>query len=466
MRLDLKLPDLPRLTLSESLLRRPLAHLIKIKTRNEERWGAGAGSLFFENRKENLRNRLKEAVNPKRELEKIKATEVGWQRLLLSLYIESNGQDWLPAFDHEIASDVLGSDGAEWTASRRRQAVNLFFERFNTIPALSLSYLATQLRSAFENRSAAYGGNEVAWKRCRKEMFQTDGHWRVAQAAKKSETLQQLMERHAVPTKGVFSVELRQVFLLETLQRCTLGDEPDVLHEIEKDREKPAQDARPLGAAALRIMVSRVDEEGSRQWPEKWRKWLVRLGCDPRMGRHTAEGAKWWGWATSSQWNLAVQGIIGLSLKIFFDFLDGTVSVHQWEERRQFLETCFDAGKILDARLVLNARCMQRLPAQMRDRWNTASLSSTTEDTCIIALRCTDDVYLLEGTHSYALRAFHRMFPVKGFWERDRQQYADSELRISPRACPVFVRHSGDWVWNLLYELRSKFHVEWSTREG
>lgn len=463
MRLDLKLPDLPRPSLSDALLRRPLADLIKIKTRNEERWGAGAGSRIFENRKEKLRNRLKGAVNPKRELEKIKATEVGWQRLLLSLYIESNGQDWLPAFDDHIASDVLGSDGAAWTASRRRQAANLFFERFDTVPALS--YLATQLRSAFENRSAAYGANEVAWKRYRKEIFQTDGHGRVAQAAKKSESLQQLMERHVVPTKGVFSIKLRQVYLLESLQRCTLGEEPDVLHEIEKDREKPAVDALPLGAAALRILMSRVEAEAGRKWPKEWRKWLVRLGCDPRMGRHTAEGAKWWGWATSSQWNLAVQGIIGLSLKIFFDFLDGTVSVHQWEERREFLEACFDADKIIDARLVLNARCMQRLPAKMREKWNTASLSSTTEDTCIIALRCTDDIYLLEGTHSYALRAFHRTFPVKGFWERDRQQYADSELRISPRECPVFVRHSGDWVWNLLYELRSKFHVEWSPRK-
>jgi hypothetical protein len=463
MRLDLKLPELPRPSLSETLLRRPLADLIKIKTSNEERWGAGSGSRVFENRKEKLRKRLQGAVDPKKEFENIKATEVGWQRLLLSLYIESNGKDWLPEFNDEIASDLLGSDGAALTGSRRRQAVNLFFERFDTVPALP--YLATQLRSAFDNRATAYAANEVAWKRYRREIFQTDGHGKVAQAAKNGETLEQLMERHAVPTKGVFSVKLRQVFLLETLRNCALGDEPEVLHEIEKDREKTAVDALPLGAAALRIMVSRVDEEGRRKWPEEWRKWLVRLGCDPRMGRHTAEGAKWWGWATSSQWNLGVQGIIGLSLKFFFDFLDGTVSVHQWEERRRFLETCFDAGKIIDARLVLNARCMQRLPAKMRDKWNTASLSSTTEDTCIIALRCTDDIYLLEGTHSYALRAFHRTFPVKGFWERVRQQYADSELRISPRECPVFVRHSGDWVWNLLYELRRKFHVEWSTRK-
>lgn len=463
MRLDLKLPDLPNPSLGVAMLRKPLADLSKIKTRNEERWGAGAGSRIFENRKEKLRKRLQGAVSPKKELEKIQTTEVGWQRLLLSLYIESNGQDWLPAFDDEVASGVLGSDATAWTSSRRRQAVHLFFERFDTLPALP--FLATLLRSAFDNRSTAYGASEVAWKMARKEIFQIDGHGRISQAAKKSESLQDLMARHAVPTKGVFSVKLRQVFLLESLQRCTFGDEPDVLHEIEKDREKPAVDALPLGAAALRILVTRVEGEGRRKWPKEWRKWLVRLGCDPRMGRHTAEGGKWWGWATTSQWNLAVQGIIGLSLKIFFDFLDGTVSVHQWEERRQFLESCFDAGKIIDARLVLNARCMHRLPSKMRDKWNTANLSSTTEDTCIIALRCTDDIYMLEGTHSYALRAFHREFPVKGFWERSTQNYADAELRVYEHFCPVYVRHMGDWVTKFYRQLQSKFHVEWSHRK-
>jgi hypothetical protein len=459
MRLDLKLPDLPHPSLSIVLLRKPLADLSKIKTRNEERWGAGGGSPVFENRKEKLRERLKAADDPKKELKKIQLTEVGWQRLLLSLYVESNGQDWLPAFDDDVASSLLGSDTTVWTSSRRRQAVNLFFERFDTLPALPL--LANLLRSAFENISITYGVREFSWKISREEIFQIDGHGRICKAAKKSESLHDLMVRHSVPTKGVFSVKLRKVFLLESLQRCAFGDEPDVLNEIEKDREKAADDSLPLGAAALRILVSRVEGEGHRQWPEKWRSWLVRLGCDPRMGRHTAEGAKWWGWATTSQWNLAVQGIIGLSLKIFFDFLDGTVSVHQWEERRHFLETCFDDGKIIDARLVLNMRCMQRLPSKMRDKWNTAILSSTTEDTCIIALHCTDDIYLLEGTHSYALRAFHRKFPIKGFWERVRQQYADYELRISPRECPVFVRHSGNWVRNLRNELRRKFHVEW-----
>lgn len=460
MRLDLMLPDLRVPRLSDALLKQPLTELRQIQERNEAKWGAGGGSKIFNNRKEKLRKRFQGAVNPRNELTKIQSTEVGWQRLLLSLYVESHGQDWLPTFDAEIASAVLGNDAAAWNTSRRRHVTQLFFERLDSLPALS--FLAEQLRKSYGINAGAITGVGAIWAEKCNVIFCSDGPQQIAKKAMPNEKLEQLRDRFGVPEQGRFSEKLRQVYLLEMLQRCALGDEPEVLHEIEKCRSEPALDSLCLGAAALRILVLRVENEAHRQWPEGWRGWLVRLGCDPRMGRHSADGAKWWGWATDSQWNLAIQGIIGLSLKFFFEFLDGTVSAHQWEERREFLETLFDQGKILDARLVLNALCLQRLPPKMRDKCNTARLTSTTEDTCIIALRCSNDVSILEGTHSYGLRAFNRDFPVKGFWERTRQQYADSELRISPHDCPIFVRHSGDWIGSFHSELRRIFHVEWS----
>jgi hypothetical protein len=460
MNLELNLQSLPSPSISEAWLRRPIAELLEIKTRNEKRWGAGGDSVVFENRKEKMRERLMEADNPEEALEKIKATEVGWQRLILSLYIESNGQPWLPTFDDRIASEILGSDGAVWNASRRRQAAALFFTRFSKLPALS--YLAKQLCSAFSATSNDESVTTANWQRARNDIFQTDGPARIAKTAMPNETLEELIQRYTIPTKGEFAIQLRQLYLLEFLQRCAFGDEPEVLHEIEKERKKPALDSLLLGAAALRIMVSRVDTEGRGQWPEKWQTWLVRLGCDPSLGRATAEGAKWWGWATESELKLAVQGMIGMTLMSFFGFLDGTVSVPQWEKRRKFLELLFKDKKIIDARLVLNAYCMRRLPNKMQSNWNTANLTDTTENTCIIALRCTDEVYILEGTHKYALRAFHRTFPVIGFWERIHDEYADSALRIKPRDCPILIRHhNGDWMVDFYSELRSRFHVEW-----
>jgi hypothetical protein len=459
MRLDLKLPDLRMPRLSDALLKQPLTQLCQIQERNEAKWGAGGGSKIFNNRKEKLRKLLQGAVNPRNELTKIQSTEVGWQRLLLSLYVESHGQDWLPTFDAEMASAVLGNDATAWNASRRRQVTRLFFERLDSLPALS--FLAEQLQKSYRVNAGALTGVGAIWAEKCNFIFCSDGPQQIAKKAMPNEKWEQLRDRFGIPEQGRFSEKLRQVYLLETLQRCALGDEPDVLLEIESCRSEPALDSLCLGAAALRILVTRVVKNQS-QWPDSWKKWIIPLGCDPRIGRNTAQGAKWWGWATDSEFNLAVQGVIGLSLKIFFDFLDGTVTAHQWEERREFLETLLKEGKILDARLVLNAQCLLRLPPKMRDKWNTARLTATTEDTCIIALRCSNDVSILEGTHSYGLRAFNRDFPVKGFWERTRQQYADSELRISPQDCPIYVRHSGDWIGSFYRELRRIFHVEWS----
>ena len=116
MHLDLKLQDLQLVSLSDKLLRKPQAVLANIRKRNEARWGEGGGSEVFENRKEHLRHRLQRAISPMKELKKIQATEVGWQRLLLSLYIESHGQDWLPPFDVDVASSILGNDAAAWSA--------------------------------------------------------------------------------------------------------------------------------------------------------------------------------------------------------------------------------------------------------------------------------------------------------------------------------------------------------------
>jgi hypothetical protein len=474
MRVDLKLPDLPTPSLGVGLLRKPLADLSKIKTRNEERWGAGAGSRIFENRKEKLRKRLQGAVSPKKELEKIQTTEVGWQRLLLSLYIESNGQDWLPAFDDEVASGVLGSDATAWTSSRRRQAVHLFFERFDTLPALP--YLATLLCSAFDNRSTAYGASEVAWKKARKEIFQIDGPLRIAKTAKRGDALQQLMDRHGIPSKGVFSSHLRRVYLLKSLEDCRLGEEPDSLEAIEEAKDQPGIDAvtQYLGAAALRVLVERVENEGGRRWPDAWQKWIVRLGCDPRVGR-VGEGVRWWRWANDSQLRLAQQGVTGLTLKFFIEFLEkslkGTDKEPQFALRSRFLLALFAAGKIQDTRLCLNWAQLQQMNGAMAVneiergsyQYYVAHLSDTKDKTSMICLKCVDDIFIVEGTHNFGLRVYHGRFPIDGFWERSRKIYQDRELRLGRDYIP----HDqwGRWVQKFFDELRSKHHLENNWRE-
>jgi len=274
------------------------------------------------------------------------------------------------------------------------------------------------------------------------------------------------MERFDVPD-GRFAECLRQVFLLNALRDSPFGKEIPALAEIASIKTEPASLSQPMGAAALQIMVQRVAKEGGRNWSGDWPKWITRLACDPRHGRSSAEGAKWWGWATEDELRLAQQGITGLTLDFFIDFLrqslQGREKEVQFKLRSRFLRDLNKAGKIQSARLALNWAAYRRLDQKYRDAHTVAHLSATSDETSMICLRCTDDIFVIEGTHNFGLRMFHKIFPIRDFWKNPKQTYQDQELRISPGNCPVFLRHDpgGRWVKQFFSELRNRFHVEW-----
>ena len=195
--------------------------------------------------------------------------------------------------------------------------------------------------------------------------------------------------------------------------------------------------------------------------------WIIPFGCDPRYRRAAVESTKWWGWATDSELKLARQGVTGLTLRFFIDFLKsslkGTLKEDQFALRSSFLMALLDSGKILDSRLVLNRSAFNGLPSKYRQSLYVAQLVGSSDLTSMICLKCANDVYIIEGTHSFGLRMFHKNFPVWGFWENPGGRYNDKELRISPSQCPVFLRHdpSGKWVNNFFYQLRARFHIEW-----
>ncbi|MEI7774471.1 MAG: hypothetical protein WCK17_06815, partial [Verrucomicrobiota bacterium] len=123
-----------------------------------------------------------------------------------------------------------------------------------------------------------------------------------------------------------------------------------------------------------------------------------------------------------------------------------------------------ESGKIQSARFALNGAAYQYLDRRYRDIWTVSQLAATTDETSMICLKCIDDIFIIEGTHSFGLRMFHRTFPILGFWEHPRQTYQDRDLRISPGDCPVFLRHDqgGNWVAGFFHHLRTRFHVEWN----
>ncbi len=439
-----------------------------ITARNLENATPAGEPRQLKDRKEKMKRRLMER-NGNVTFEQA-TQEVGRERILLSLFLEYTGRSdatWLPKFDESVATSVLGNRGQDWHAGRRRQAAQLFFTHFDELPNSGLLHLCRMLIDAFS--SVAIGGHEttIKWQRNRNLLFSVAGHLGVTGAAGTNETLPSLMERFGIPSDGRFVECLRQVFLLAALRGCPLGQEIPALAEIETMKRDRASASQLMGAAALQIMVQRVAKEGGRKWTGAWPDWITRLGCDPRHGRANAEGAKWWGWATDDELRLAQQGITGLTLSFFIDYLrrslHGTEKEPQFALRAQFLRCLFDSGKIRSARLALNWAAYQRLDQKYRDVWTVAHLSATTDETSMICLKCVDDIFVIEGTHSFGLRIFHQSFPIPDFWERPKQTYQDRELRISPRLCDAFFQHDKGrrWVDRFFYHLRTRFHIEW-----
>jgi hypothetical protein len=468
MRVDFHLPDLPVPRLTEALLRESSTILQEIARRNRDRFEQGTETPPFKNRKEELIQRLRRRVITGESFEEV-SDVVGRERLLLSIYLgylgRADARDWLPPFDNVLARSLLGNLGADWHAGRRQQVTLLFFMHFDQLP--SLNFLCARLIEAYVTVRPHDRGPTQIWHEKRETLFNPASPENIAKQLRNAETLSTVMERYAIPNNGRLAEKLRQIFLLNAIKVAPFGIETPAFTEVEELRKQRASESMLMGAAALKIMVQRVATEGGRSWSDEWPRWITRFGCDPRYGRASAEGAKWWGWATDSELRLAQQGITGLTLEFFIGFLEdslrGTEREGQFALRSRFLLALHKAKKIQQARLVLNWSSLQRLDRKHRNPYSVAHLSATMDQTSIVCLSCTDDIYVIEGTHNFGLRMFHRSFPVDGFWERPAKTYQDRDLRISPANCPVFLVHSqsGNWVKKFFDELRTKFHVEW-----
>jgi hypothetical protein len=464
---DFTFKPLARLKIGEHLIQRGVKELDeKIKIN-----GKSSGVHNFKNQLEALRERLRTRKKRNQSFEEASAV-VGRERLLLQLYIDPPSEEsWLPPFDIKIAESILGNDGSMWPSFRRGLAAQLFFTRFSQLPAMNV--LAAKLQESYSREDTCNSPIDRTWHKFASQLFASDGPERIAASALDGESLAELIERLQLSSKSIKNQQadylkcLKDVYLVSRLQRVPLGQGENVLKEFQQIKKDPYQGGVAMGAKALQIILGRVQNESEGKWPGIWSQWIVSLGCDPRFGRDNADVAKWWGWASQKELILAQQGITGLTLKFFIEFLerslDGTLKAEQFEARRDFLLQLFDARIINSARLVLNRTPLRGLDEKHRNIWSVARLDKTTDDTSMICLECIDDIYIIEGTHSFGLRAFRKRFPISDFWIHPRNIYEDKQLRISESKCDRYLRHDphGKWREHFRSWIRS-LHLEWN----
>lgn len=459
--LELHLEPLKAQPLSMPLLEKEIRKLERITSHLSK-----VGSLDTPDQIAELRNKVRTGFNSGESLYACTLVPRRDSRLL-TLYLLDLGADddrkALPPFDKDLFNLILGDWDRDLKNNIRRQATLLYFTHFGIekIPALNL--LAGRLQNSwgmeFEDR--LFDSASRAYRTHADILFDADAPSKVAGEWLPGESIDQLSERFGIPTDGEFRERLFEEVILERVRGASedeTGTELDSL--VASSKERRFKSGYPLGAEAVRILIDRSVDEFQGIVPAGWREQIVTYSCDPRIP-NASEQIKWWGWASSGEKDVAIRALSELTLEEFIKLLErsliGTEKAHQFPERKRVLLMLFELGKVIEARLVVHQELYQAMGPRIRDVLRPSRTRGGRRQTSFICLRCTDDVFLIEGTHDFALRGFvgPNSFPITAFWSTAPKLYDDNQLRTKRDICDIYqIHHQGDWAWDLNQQLR------------
>jgi len=384
---------------------------------------------------------------------------------MYTLHLGTQGADnWLDPFTEDIANSVLSHPPESWHPSTRRQVTQLFLLQFNRIACLS--HLSELLRRSWATASGGVDEAAKVWAANANFIFHERGPEQLAHQLRENETVEELAARFHISENGRFRELLYEWILIGRLKAIPFGElENNLFSRVERDKEHILNSGRALGSVAVKILIKRSSSEGDGILPEAWSRKLVPLSCDPRTP-NAANQAKWWGWATIDEKQIAIRALAGLNLREFIklleDSLRDTNKSHQFPQRRDFLLKLYENKYILDARIVVHDDTYRRLDSQTRKTLLPSQVRSS-KRASFICLRCSHDICLVEGTHDFGLRGDigNADFPFKGFWDSAPGYYLDSQFRVPAESCGLYRVHVKGWEDKFLYNLRSRYHIDW-----
>lgn len=386
---------------------------------------------------------------------------------LLSLYLMDLGNDEarqnLPPFDEKIATSILGDWSQNLKRHVRRQATQLYFAHYGEHRIAALRFLADRLGASWriEQQERLFDDASRAYQMYADTLFVADAPSRIAKQRNKGESVKVLAARFGIPIQSEFHERLFEEMIIERIKETSadeINEELDAM--VIESKGRRMRSGYPLGAEVMRILVDRSISEFSEKMPSSWKDKIVTYSCDPRLP-DPATQSRWWGWAGQKQKNVALRALTELTLRQFIELLrkslGGTAAGEPFEKRAKMLLKIFDLGKVIDARLIVHDRTYSMLSPKLVDTLRPLKTGSGPEHTSFVCLRCADDIYLIEGTHSFALRGFlgAESFPIPTIWTANPgRYYDDSCFRVSEQRCDIFQRHQGDWVWYFNNQLR------------
>lgn len=466
--LDLHLEPLQALRLSSPMLEQKIRKLEKITSHLN-----GVGALDTPDQIAAVREKVRQGCESREAFADYTAFPRREARLL-SLYhmdLSTKGDRvLLPPFDQGVVTSILGDWSRELKKHIRRQATLLYFTHFGEarIPAVNL--LAKRLQDSWKSESEdrVLDNASKTYRTHADILFSADAPSKVAGEWYPGESVDQLADRFGVPPGGEFRERLLEEVILERVRSASADKTGKDLDGLVADaRERRLSVGYPLGAEAVRILIDRSIAEFQGKVPAGWREQLVIYACDPRIP-NPAEQSRWWGWASRLQRETALRALTELTLRQFIDLLrdslGGTYAGEPFEKRADMLLKIFKLGKVIDARLAVHEDTFRTLSPKTRQVLRPLQTSGGPQHTSFICLKCENDVYLIEGTHSFALRGFlgEENFPIPRIWSNASGTYFhDSKFRVHEHTCDFYQRHhTGDWLWDFNHQLRQS-NIPW-----
>lgn len=397
------------------------------------------------------------------------------ESLLLTLYLMDlasvESREKLPDLGSAIATSILGDHTHNLKRHLRRQATQLYFTHYSKERIKCLKWLTDRLQTSWrsETEDRTFDAASKAYRAHADLLFVADAPTKIATEWKPGESVDDLADRFGIPPGGEFRERLLEEVILERVRNAPKEGTGAKLDKLVADsKERRLHSGYPLGAEAVKILINRSISKFQSKVPSAWKEQLVTYACDPRVPS-PAEQALWWGWSNQEQKNVAIRALTELTLRKFISLLEesleGTAAEGQFERRANMLLSVFDLGKVIDARLAVHENTYHTLPARTRQALIPYRTSGGPHHTSFICLKCTDDVYLIEGTHSFALRGFlgADSFPVPSLWHSKPGTYFhDDKFRVPEIDCDIYQRHHvGDWLWDFDCQLRNH-HIEWN----
>lgn len=216
---------------------------------------------------------------------------------------------------------------------------------------------------------------------------------------------------------GDFVQQCQVLYYIKTLETIPLGENHPVLDQIVENKERRI--VQPgigpcLGHAALRVLI---DRNRGQNISQTWLNTILSIAHDPRLPKGSSYYQRWWGVLESKYADQVIAWLSRFDLELFLDILEecsrnNLEMKRMFPARKFFIEGLLKLGLISQTRLILSREATSFIHRKYnwhKPDWLKFARVVGGNTTSFIYLNLSNQVYMMEGTHTCSLRMVGEM---------------------------------------------------------